>query len=51
MMWAAFAGILLPIIFDKVGLDPAIGAAPFLMTTTDVLGYALFLSLASAFLL
>ncbi len=51
MLWAAFAGVLLPIIIDKLDMDPAISAGPFLTTTTDVLGYAIFLGLASFFLL
>ena len=51
MLWAAFAGVLLPIIIDKLSMDPAISAGPFLTTTTDVLGYAIFLGLASFFLL
>lgn len=51
MLWAAFAGTLFPIIIERLGLDPAISAGPILTTTTDVLGYATFLGLASAFLL
>ncbi len=51
MAWAAFAGIMLPLAFDKMGLDPAVGAVPFLMTSTDVLGYSIFLYLASVFLI
>lgn len=51
MLWAAFAGTLFPIIIDRLGLDPAISAGPILTTTTDVLGYATFLGLATTFLL
>lgn len=51
MLWASFAGTLLPIIINRFGLDPAISAGPILTTTTDVLGYALFLGLATLFLL
>lgn len=51
MLWAAFAGTIFPIIIDRLGLDPAISAGPILTTTTDVLGYATFLGLATAFLL
>ncbi len=51
MLWAAFAGTLLPIVVSRFGLDPAISAGPILTTTTDVFGYALFLGLATLFLL
>lgn len=50
MLWAAVGGILLPIIIDKMDMDPAISAGPFLTTTTDLLGFATFLGLASLFL-
>ncbi len=50
MLWASFAGTLLPIIIGRFGLDPAISAGPILTTTTDVLGYTLFLGLATLFL-
>lgn len=51
ILWAAFAGALLPILVDRMGLDPAISAGPILTTTTDVFGYAIFLGLATLFLL
>ena len=51
MLWAGFAGICLPIITDRIGMDPAISAGPLLSTTTDVIGYAIFLGFATYFLL
>ena len=51
MMWAAFAGTILPIIVNRLGFDPAISAGPFLTTTTDVFGYFTFLGLATLLLL
>ena len=51
MLWAALAGTLLPVIVTRFKLDPAISAGPILTTTTDVFGYALFLGLATLFLL
>jgi magnesium transporter len=50
MVWAAVGGVLLPIVIDEMGMDPAISAGPFLTTTTDLLGFATFLGLASLFL-
>lgn len=50
MMWAAAWGVALPILIDKMDMDPAISAGPFLTTTTDLLGFATFLGLARLFL-
>lgn len=51
MVWAAFAGTLIPIIIHRLKLDPAISAGPILATTTDIFGFAIFLGLATLFLL
>jgi len=50
MVWAGVGGTLLPILVDHAGLDPALSAGPLLTTTTDVLGFAVFLGLANVFL-
>jgi magnesium transporter len=50
MVWAGMAGTLIPLVMDRLGFDPAIGAGPFLTTTTDVLGFFSFLGLATLFL-
>ncbi|MBP9692134.1 MAG: magnesium transporter [Alphaproteobacteria bacterium] len=50
MIWAALGGVILPILIDKMRMDPAISAGPFLTTTTDLLGFATFLGLARLFL-
>ena len=51
MVWAGFAGTMIPLLADRVGVDPAVAAGPFLTTTTDVLGFLSFLGLAALFLL
>jgi magnesium transporter len=51
MLWAAFAGTILPVLVQRIGMDPAISAGPLLSTTTDIIGYAIFLGFASYFLL
>jgi magnesium transporter len=51
ILWASFAGTVFPIIIHRLGMDPAISAGPLLTTTTDVLGYAIFLGLATFVLL
>ncbi|WP_395021856.1 magnesium transporter [Dongia sp.] len=50
MVWAGFAGTVIPLVMDRLGLDPATGAGPFLTTTTDCLGFFSFLGLATLFL-
>ncbi len=50
MLWAGLAGTILPIFIQRLGMDPAISSGPMLTTTTDVLGYAIFLGLATLFL-
>lgn len=47
---AGFFGILIPILLDKMHIDPALSSSIFLTTATDVLGFFLFLSLANVFL-
>ncbi|NHA13947.1 magnesium transporter [Thioalkalivibrio sp. XN279] len=48
---AAFAGIVLPLALDKLGVDPALASGPFVTTVTDVVGFFAFLGLASLVLL
>ena len=50
MIWAGFAGIAIPLTLERFGVDPAVAAGPFLTTTTDVLGFFVFLGLATLFL-
>lgn len=48
---AGLCGGLIPISIDRMGLDPAIASGVLLTFLTDFLGFFIFLSLASAFLL
>lgn len=48
---AGLAGSLVPLLFKKIGVDPAIASGIFLHTFTDVVGFFAFLALAAAFLL
>lgn len=47
MMAAALAGILIPLVLDRIGVDPAIASSVFVTTVTDVVGFFAFLGLAS----
>lgn len=51
MIIAGFAGTVVPVILDKMGIDPALASGTFVMTTTDVMGFFIFLGLASKVLL
>ncbi|NDC35501.1 MAG: magnesium transporter [Synechococcaceae bacterium WB9_2_112] len=47
---AATAGAALPLLFDRLGLDPALMSAPFIATATDVAGVFIYLNIAAALL-
>jgi magnesium transporter len=48
---AALAGALLPLLLEKIGIDPALAGGVLLTTVTDVVGFLAFLGLATRFLL
>ena len=47
---AGFSGLLIPLILNKLHIDPALSSSIFLTTATDVLGFFIFLSFAKIFL-
>ena len=47
---SGFFGLIIPLVLEKLKVDPALSSSIFLTTATDVLGFFLFLSLASLFL-
>ena len=51
MVVAGFAGILIPLGLDRIGVDPAVAATVLLTTITDVVGFFGFLGLAALLLL
>ncbi|MFQ5329146.1 MAG: magnesium transporter [Thermodesulfobacteriota bacterium] len=51
MLAAALAGILVPVAFHRMKIDPALAGAVVLTTVTDVVGFMAFLGLATIFLL
>ena len=44
---AATAGALLPLLFDRMGLDPALMSSPFITTATDIAGVFIYLNTAT----
>jgi len=47
MFVAALAGILIPLLLDRLGADPAVASAVFVTAVTDVVGFFAFLGLAA----
>ncbi len=48
---AALAGILVPLTLERFDLDPALASGTFVTTMTDVVGFFVFLGLATVILL
>lgn len=48
---AGLAGIVVPVVMDRLGIDPALAAGTFVTTVTDVVGFFTFLGLAAVILL
>ncbi|MEO0670102.1 MAG: magnesium transporter [Pseudomonadota bacterium] len=51
MVVAGLAGTAIPVILDRVGIDPALASGAFVTTVTDVVGFFAFLGLAAVVLL
>jgi magnesium transporter len=47
MIAAAVAGIIIPLILDRVGADPAVSSAVFVTTVTDMTGFMSLLGIAT----
>jgi magnesium transporter len=50
LLVAAFTGVVIPIIMQKLNIDPAIAGNVVLTTITDIVGLFVFLGLATLFL-
>jgi magnesium transporter len=44
---AALGGILIPLLLNRLKIDPAVASSPFVTTVTDVVGFFSFLSIAT----
>ena len=51
LLSAAISGALLPLMLNRLGIDPALAGSVLLTTVTDVVGFLAFLGLATLFLL
>lgn len=48
---AALSGVLIPVVLERFGIDPALSGAVVLTTVTDIVGFLSFLGLATWFLI
>ena len=51
IMIAGIAGASIPLMLDRLGLDPAVASSVFVTAFTDMFGYFLILGLASVMIL
>ena len=51
LLFAALTGSLLPLLLERIGIDPALAGSVLLTTVTDVVGFLAFLGLATLFLI
>ena len=51
LVLATTAGALIPLVLQRLGIDPAVASSVFVTALTDVVGFFLLLGLAAAFLL
>ena len=51
LLLAGFVGVTIPLVMQRLNIDPAIGSAVVLTTITDVVGFIAFLGLAALVLL
>lgn len=47
MMAAALAGIMVPLLLERFGADPAVSSAVFVTAITDITGFSSFLGIAT----
>jgi len=47
MIFAGLSGLLIPIVLDRLNVDPAIASSVFVTTVTDVVGFFAFLGIAA----
>ena len=51
LLLAAVVGVLIPILMERSGRDPALGSSVLITAVTDSGGFMIFLGLATMFLL
>jgi magnesium transporter len=51
LLLAAIIGVVIPLVMNKMGRDPAVGSSVLITALTDSGGFMIFLGLATIFLL
>ena len=51
LIGAAVGGVVIPLGLEKLGVDPAVASGPFLTTVTDIVGFFVFLGIATMVLM
>jgi magnesium transporter len=49
-LWGTLVGSMLPLLFNRIGVDPGIASSPFVATFVDVTGIVIYFSIAKFFL-
>jgi magnesium transporter len=49
-LWGTLIGSMLPLLFKRLGVDPAMASSPFVATFVDVTGITIYLTIARVFL-
>src|SRR5262245_53419997 len=50
-LWGTLVGSMLPLVFRRLGIDPAIASSPFVATFVDVTGIIIYFTIATIYLL
>jgi len=50
VIWSAFVAAVLPLVLNRIGLDPAVVSAPLIITLVDATGLVMYLYIARAVL-
>ena len=50
VVWSNFVGVVTPVVFKKIKIDPAIASGPLITTLNDVIGVFIYLTIARAIL-
>jgi len=45
-LWGTLVGSMLPLVFKRIGVDPAVASSPFVATFVDVTGIVIYFNIA-----
>jgi magnesium transporter len=51
LIGAAVGGVIIPLTLERMGVDPAVASGPFVTTITDIVGFFVFLGIATLVLI